>query len=63
VVKGRHKIGGDLSRFFFRLCVGRILFTTLKDVFQRSRRPVARLGIGTARPTWLKPAAKASSEL
>jgi hypothetical protein len=32
VVKGRHEVGGDLSRFFFGHGIGRILFTTLKDV-------------------------------
>jgi hypothetical protein len=32
VVKSRHKIGSDLSRFLFGYGVGRILFTGLKDV-------------------------------
>jgi hypothetical protein len=32
--KSGHEIGGDFSSFLFRYGVGRILFTTLKDVFQ-----------------------------
>jgi hypothetical protein len=36
VIKSRHEIGGDLSRFLFCRGVGRILFTALKDVFQRA---------------------------
>jgi hypothetical protein len=36
MVKGRHEIRCDLSRFFFRHGVGRILFTGLKNVFQRA---------------------------
>src|ERR1700722_17291664 len=36
VVKSRHKIGSDLSRFLFGYGVGRILFTGLKDVFERA---------------------------
>jgi hypothetical protein len=36
VVKGRHEVCGDLCHFLFRYGVGRILFTSLKDVFQRA---------------------------
>jgi hypothetical protein len=36
VIECRHEIRCDLSRFFFRHGVGRILFTSLKDVFQRT---------------------------
>jgi hypothetical protein len=34
VIKGRHKIGGDLSRFLFRYGVGRILFTGFNHVLK-----------------------------
>jgi hypothetical protein len=34
--KGRHEIGSDFSRFLFRYGVGRILITSLKDVFERN---------------------------
>jgi hypothetical protein len=34
VIKGRNEIRCDLSRFFFRHGVGRILFTGFKDVFK-----------------------------
>jgi hypothetical protein len=36
VIKGRHKIGSDLSRLLFGNSIGRILFTSLKDEFQRA---------------------------
>ncbi len=36
VVKGRHKVCGDLSSFLFGYGVGRILFTRLKDVLKRA---------------------------
>ena len=36
VVEGRHEVCGDLSRLLFRYGVWRILFTSLKDVFQRT---------------------------
>jgi hypothetical protein len=34
VVKGRHEVCGDLCHFLFRYGVWRILFTSLKNVFQ-----------------------------
>jgi hypothetical protein len=34
VVKGRHKISGNLCRFLVGYGVGRMLFTSLKEVFQ-----------------------------
>ena len=36
VVKSRHEVCGDLSRFLFRYSVGRILFTSFKHVFECS---------------------------
>jgi hypothetical protein len=39
MVKGRHEVRCDLSRFLFSYGVGRILFTGLKDVFQRATIP------------------------
>jgi hypothetical protein len=36
VIKGRHEVGGDLSRFLFRYGIGRILFTGFKHVLKRS---------------------------
>jgi hypothetical protein len=52
-IKGRHKISSNFSRFLFGYGIGRILFTGLKDVFQRA----AVLGCAsvpeTVQPTWL----------
>jgi hypothetical protein len=36
VIESRHEIRGDLSRFLFRYGIGRILFASIKDVFQRA---------------------------
>jgi hypothetical protein len=36
VIENGQPIGRDLSRLLFGYCVGRILFTGLKDVFQLS---------------------------
>jgi hypothetical protein len=36
VIEGRHEVGSDLSRFLFGYGIGRILFASLKDVFQRA---------------------------
>jgi hypothetical protein len=57
VVKSRHKIGSDLSRFLFGYGVGRILFTGLEDVLQSAAVLGRAFGIGIARPTWLEPPA------
>jgi hypothetical protein len=34
VIKGGHKVGSNLCSFLFGYCIGRILLTGLKDVFQ-----------------------------
>jgi hypothetical protein len=54
VVEGGHEICGDFSRFLVRYGEGRILFATLKDVFQRAAIFGPRLGIETTRWTLLE---------
>jgi hypothetical protein len=54
VVECRHKVCGDFCHFLFGYSVGRILFTSLEKVFQRTAVIGRALGIGTIRPTWLK---------
>jgi hypothetical protein len=36
MVEGRHEVCGDLCRFLLGYGIGRILFTGLKNIFQRA---------------------------
>jgi hypothetical protein len=51
VIKGGHKVGSNLCGFLFGYCIGRILLTGLKDVFQSAAIFSLRLGIETVRAT------------
>ena len=44
MIEGRHQVCGDLCHFLFGYRIGRILFTSLKDVLKCSTIPAGLLG-------------------